>query len=165
MAKFGLDGGGGSIKVTLSLIKRPSNDPEPPKKRAKSSNLTTPVENVDDSHLSPVSDDDDLDKDPDFPAPRVNKISAKAPESPTPSTSKSTTYKIREPIGSKRPTPKYLESGVKQMFIIASAPGVSETYENVKQILAVLKIFDIAKVRSCYRVSITSNPADQKKFI
>ena len=39
VAKFGLDGGGGSIKVTMSLIKRPSNDPEPPKKKAKSSNL------------------------------------------------------------------------------------------------------------------------------
>ena len=141
VAKFGLDGGGGSIKVTMSLIKRPENDPEPPKKKAKSSNVTTPVNDI---PPSPVSDNDDLNADPDFPAPRVNKSSAKAPESPTPSTSKSTTYKIREPIGSKRPMPRYLESGVKQMFIIASAPGVKETYENVKQILDVLKVFDIA---------------------
>ena len=38
---------------------------------------------------------------------------------------------------------KHLDSGVKQLFLLALAPGVKECYENLKLILDALKVFVI----------------------
>lgn len=151
IAKFGLDGGGGSIKVTLSLIKRPSDEPQPPptkkSKKSDSTDLSQPnIQTVSPPTPIPIDNVDNLDKDPDWSAPRIriNRSSADPSENSSASTSNSENPGIRKPINSKRVRPRYLESGVKQLFVIASAPGAKETYENIKKIIDILKVFEIS---------------------
>ena len=135
VTKIGLDGGGGSIKVTLALVERPSyDDPQPPKKKVKLSDQ--PIDNSPPSPLPKSTVED-----PDFCAPRAPRKRNVSSDNSAGGSANPGTSGIRVPIDSKKP--RYLETGVKRMFIIASAPGVKETYDNVQKILDALKIFDI----------------------
>ena len=135
VTKIGLDGGGGSIKVTMALVERPSDDdPQPPKKKVKLSEQT-----IDNSPPSPSTKS--TVEDPDFCAPWAFRKSNVSSNNSTGASSNPGTSGIRVPMASKKP--RYLETGVKRLFIIASAPGVKETYDNVKKILDTLKIFDV----------------------
>ena len=131
---IGIDGGGGSIKVTLNLV--PSSNPNVPQlpSASKTTNpLVTPPNHgpmlgfgtfstPSESTPSPV------DSDPDF------LVSEKrAPSLPA----TGTTVKIGQ---SKNP--RYLSSGVKKTLLLAVAPNVSESYANIKQILDSLHLFD-----------------------
>ena len=61
----------------------------------------------------------------------VSSDSNSEPETPT-----SFSQKVRKS--------KHLDSGVKQLFLLALAPGVKECYENLKLILDALKVFEAA---------------------
>ena len=47
-----------------------------------------------------------------------------------------------KPEKSSKAKSRYLDTGVKRLFIIASAPGVGESYLNLKQIFEALGIFE-----------------------
>ena len=143
---LGIDGGGGTIKVTLNLIEPRTEILEPPKKTAPKkrktptkSNAPLPAgkrqrfsEGVTPTDNEVISDPSNSDSDPDYEPPKSSLPKPEKPASPKPSTSGS----------SQKKRPRFLSSGVKQLMIIASAAGVKETYENVKKILRALGLFD-----------------------
>ena len=134
---LGIDGGGGTIKVTLNLIEPRTEILEPPKKTAPKkrktptkSNAPLPAgkrqrfsEGVTPTNNDVISDPSNSDYDPDYEPPKSSIPKPEKPASPKPSTSGS----------SQKKRPRFLSSGVKQLMIIASAAGVKETYENVKK--------------------------------
>ena len=143
---LGIDGGGGTIKVTLNLIEPRTEILEPPKKTAPKKRKTptkgnAPLpagkrqrfsEGVTPTDNEVISDPSNSDYDPDYEPPKSSLPKPEKPASPKPSTSGS----------SQKKRPRFLSSGVKQLMIIASAAGVKETYENVKKILRALGLFD-----------------------
>ena len=123
--KLGLDGGKGSLKVTLNLIGDPEN-----------------LRNSPGSDDEPLMDDSIPETEQAGPsnsppivglARAVHSLVASGSESES-ETPSSLSKKVRKA--------KYLDSGVKQLFILALAPDTKECYQNLKLILDALKVFE-----------------------
>ena len=137
---FGLDGGGGSCKVTLSITEPQKENNLPPsnKRAAKKDNgsaekKSKPSAAATNQPVIDASSASDSDKDdPDY-VPIFSLKPPKRPLSPKPETSGTNNSKAKS---------RYLDTGVKRLFIIASAPDVGESYLNLKKIFEALGIFE-----------------------
>ena len=132
---FGLDGGGGSCKVTLSITEPQKENNLPPsnKRAAKKDNGSAEKKSKPSAATNePVIDSPSISEsekdDPDY-VPIFSLKPRKTPLSPKPETS-------------SKAKSRYLDTGVKRLFIIASAPGVGESYLNLKKIFEALGIFE-----------------------
>ena len=122
--KIGLDGGKGSFKVTLNLIETSENLTNAPV----ADQIISEESNLDSEQAGPSTSSSVVGL-----ARSVHLMISSESESET-ETPASFCKKVKKS--------KYLDSGVKQLFILALAPDTKESYVNLKLILDTLKVFE-----------------------
>ena len=132
--KLGLDGGKGSLKITLNLIGKTDNHgSDGINQELIEGENSIEDEDMDIPVAGPSTSSDSASSSSIGLASTVHSIVSSGSESEA-ETPASFRKKIRKS--------KHLDSGVKQLFLLALAPNVKECYDNLKLILDALKVFE-----------------------